>query len=267
MTLPKEIFIVDEQLKSDIRGNPHFENLPQDFTIVDIAELANAETNLQVESDNSLVPLKDYKNKGHLVQSELYKNRYYTPFEYQNKAHEELAALMALLCNFMGNNKFDFEFYEIKQDSSEKKESIEIEVEGSYKLIDGKARAEMSDLQKENDEKGEWVKVSTEVGGAKKTPQELREYIEREGININALPATFRTLVKTYLDSENAKPKSYEMQVDTIKNANKYTKMCKNFSASVGAQIFKIKLGVDINSESSCLHKVRTKIRYSVTFN
>ena len=268
MTLPKEIFIVDEQLKSDIRGNPYFEDLAKDFEIVNVAEITNAETNLQVKTNNSLVPLKDYKNKGHLVQSELYKNMYYTLFEYPNKAYEELAALMALLCNFMGNNvKFEFEFYEIKQDSIERKDDTRAEGKGSYKLIDGESSAEKSDLQKENDEKGEWVKFSTEVAQAKKTPEELKAYIKRKDINLDALPASFKTLVETYLDGENVELKSYERQEETINNANKYTQMCKKFSASVGAPIFKAKLGVDINSESSCLHKVRTKIRYSVTFN
>ena len=182
MALPKEIFIVDEQLKSDIRENPYYRNLAKGFEQVEAKDIKGENSNLQVKIGSSFIPLKDYKNKGPLVQSELYKNRYYTLFEYVNNSYEELAALMAKLCNFMGNNvKFEFEFYEIRNESNKSGSWTNGEFGMGYEGFFGtKTNSNSSDLQETNNGKGRGISFNTGVEGAKKTPKELKAYIERK---------------------------------------------------------------------------------------
>lgn len=265
--LPKEILIVDEQLKSDIRDNPYYEDLAKDFELVDIGDIQKQKA-LQVKSGNQVVPLSKYNKKGHLVQSELYLDKYYPLFEYANSAYEELASLMNLLCNFMGDNViFECEIYEESLDTSQLDSSLNIGGGGSYKAFEANAEYKSKDSQHTSNENGRWIKFGTKVSNTKKTPKELKNYIEQNHINLHALPTSFRALVETYLASENPKLQSYERQEDTLTQANKCTQKCKNFSANASfLPIFKAKFGVDFSDEANFSFKVKTKIRHNVRF-
>lgn len=267
MALPKEMFVVDEQLISDIRDNPHYEDLARDFELVDIRDIKSSKT-LQVKDGGKVVPLSDYNKKGHLVQSECYLNTYYPLFEYANNAYEELAGLMNKLCNFMGDNvKFECEIYEESLDTSQSNHSQSINGGFSYKLFDANAEYKSSNSQQTSSQNGRWITFSASVGNAKKTPKELKNYIEQNHINLHALPVSFRALVETYLQSPNAKLKSYERQEDTLKQASKCTQRCKKFSANVSyLPIFKAEFGMDLSDETNFSHKVQTKIRHAVSF-
>lgn len=266
--LPKEILVVDEQLRSDIRDNPYYEDLARDFELVDIENIKNQKT-FQVKSGNRPpMPLSEYNKKGHLVQSELYLDRYYPLFEYSNSAYEELAALMNLLCNFMGDNvKFECEIYEESLDISQSNTSINIVGGGNYKALEVNAECKSKDSQHISNENGRWIKFDTKVGNTKKTPKELKSYIEQNHINLHTLPASFRALVETYLQSPNAKIESYERQEYTLAQANKCIQKCKDFRANASfLPIFKAKFGVDFSGEESGFFKVKTQIRHSVRF-
>lgn len=266
--LPKEILIVDEQLKSDIRDNPYYEDLAKDFELVDSRDIKRSKE-LQVKDGNQPpMPLSEYNKKGHLVQDELYLNRYYPLFEYANSAYEELASLMNQLCNFMGDNvKFECEIYEESLENIQSSSSLNISGGGSYKGFEANAEYIQKYFQHTSNENGHWIKIDTKVSNTKKTPKELKNYIKQNHINLHALPASFRALVETYLASENPKIHSYERQEDTLAQANKCAQKCKAFSANASfLPIFKAKFGVDFSDETNFSFKVKTKIRHTVRF-
>lgn len=269
MALPKEMFVIDDQLKSDIRENPFYRDLARGFECVENKETKDSKhLQIQVKSEGRVVPLKDYNKMGHLVQSECYLNRYYPLFEYAKIAYEDLAGLMNLLCNFMGDNvKFECEIYEESLTNSQSSHSQNTSGGGNYKAFEANAEYNSSNSQETNNQNGRWIKFSANVSNAKKTPEELKNYIEQNYINLHALPASFRVLVETYLQSENAKFKSYERQEHTLEQASKCTKKCQSFTANASLlPIFKAEFGWDLSDETNSSRKVLTKIRHCVNF-
>lgn len=265
--LPNEIFIVDSQLKSDIRDNPHYEDLASGFELVEIGEIKKS-NGLKVEDGSREVDLSAYNKKGHLVQSEIYLNRYYPLFDYVKNAHHELGALMNLLCNFMGDNvKFECEICEERLYIVQSNNTLNVSGGGKSKALEGSATYNSKESQHTSSENWRQITFGAEVSNAKKTPKELNDYIEQKHINLHALPPSFRILVETYLDSPNAKLKGYESQIDTLAQASKYVQKCKNFCGKASyLGIFKADFGVDFSGEENGFLKVKTKIRHSVKF-
>lgn len=273
-----KIFIIDKQIKNHIKQIPAYNDMAKDFELVDTSSIYQKgffkrlfnKPNIQVVSNNTLMSLDEYQKTGHLIRSELYFDRYYPLFEYINTSYEELAALMAKLCNFMGDDvEFRFEFNEENFDSVELDKSTSVKAKGNYKGINVKADAKLSNNSKQEKEYDKRIDFKTRVANAKKTPKELDKYIKDNKINLRALPHSFKALVETYIDSNsNAQIKNYESQEYTISNATKYLKICKEFSSKADIMNFlKADFNLELDSQSSCLHRVKTKIIYSVIFH
>lgn len=287
--LPQAILIVEDkaQTKNDMARIQEYNEMANGFSLVDIDDLRRAnrpnllkqicgkDSKIQVYSDKKLVPIEVYPKKGHLVQSEIYKNRYYPLFEYANSSYEELASVMALLAHFMGDNvKFEFKYYN--------KESKEINIErsngawigGKYEKemqnIDGKLGGDITNITKTSEKNKIDMQLGTAVENLRKNPKELQKFIDNEMINIYALPDIFRAMLDTYLKSNNpsGKLKGYSSSEYTLKNVEKYTEICKKFALNVNIQEkFKAEFGIKIADESSSNSEIITKIRHSATFN
>ena len=170
----------------------------------------------------------------------------------------------------MGNNvKFEFEFYEIRNESNKSGSWTNGESGMGYEGFFGtKTNSNSSDLQETNNGKGRRISFNTGVEGAKKTPKELKAYIEKEGINIHALPRSFRVLVETYLESPNAKLTHFERKEFSIDYTNKYIQKCQEIASKTSIlKIFEVEFGTNFYSKESYFNMIRTKMRYNVTFN
>ena len=169
----------------------------------------------------------------------------------------------------MGDDvEFRFEFNEENFDSVELDKSTSVKAKGNYKGINVKADAKLSNNSKQEKEYDKRIDFKTRVANAKKTPKELNKYIKDNKINLRALPQSFKAL-RTYIDSTpNAQIQSYESQEYTISNATKYLKICKEFSSKADIMNFlKADFNLELDSQSSCLHRVKTKITHSVIFH
>lgn len=289
--LPQAILIVNNkaQMENHIAGgNEVYSEMANGFNLVDIDDLKRVnrqsllkqifrckDTKIQVYSDKKLVPIEDYPKKGHLVQSEIYNNRYYPLFEYANSSYEELASVMALLAHFMGDNvKFEFEYYkvELKEFKRERNNGFwavgkcEQEEQNIFEKLGG----DITNITKTSEKNKIDMQFGTAVENLRKNPKELQKFIDNEMINIYALPDIFRTMLDTYLKSNNpnGKLKGYSSKEHTLKNVEKYTEICKKFALNVNIQEkFKAEFGIKIADESSSNSEIITKIRHSATFN
>lgn len=288
--LPQAILIVEDkaQMKNDMARIQEYNEMANGFSLVDVDDLRRVnrqsllkqifgrkDTKIQVYSDKKLMPIEDYPKKGHLVQSEIYNNRYYPLFEYANSSYEELASVMALLAHFMGDNvKFEFEYYmeELKEFNTQRGNGAW--VDGNYvqdmQNIFVKLGGDITNITKTNEKNKIDMQFGTAVKNFRKNPKELQRFIDNEMINIGALPDIFRAMLNTYLESNNpnAKLKGYSSREHTLKNVEKYTEICKKFALNANIQEkFKAEFGIKIADESSSNSEIITKIKHSATFN
>ncbi len=288
--LPQAILIVEDkaQMKNDMARIQEYSEMANGFSLVDIDDLKRVnrqsllkqifrckDTKIQVYSDKKLMPIEDYPKKGHLVQSEIYNNRYYPLFEYANSSYEELASVMALLAHFMGDNvKFEFEYYKEKLKNFNMQRGNgawaggKCEQEGQNIFV--KLGGDITNITKTNEKNKIDMQFGTAVKNFRKNPKELQRFIDNEMINIDALPDIFRAMLNTYLKSNNsnAKLKGYSSREHTLKNVEKYTEICKQFALNANIQEkFKAEFGIKIADESSSNNEIITKIKHSATFN
>lgn len=287
--LPQAILIVEDkaQMKNDMARIQEYNEMANGFNLVDTDDLRRVnrqsllkricgkDSKIQVYSDNKLIPIEDYPKKGHLVQSEIYNNRYYPLFEYANSSYKELASVMALLAHFMGDNvKFEFKYYmeELKEFNAQRGNGVW--VGGNYaqdmQNIFVKLGGDITNITKTNEKNKIDMQFGTAVENLRKNPKELQKFIDSKMINIYALPDIFRAMLNTYLESNNpnAKLKGYSSREHTLKNVEKYTEICKQFALNANIQEkFKAEFGIKIADESSKNSEIITKIRHSATFN
>lgn len=262
--LPNKILIVDEQMKNDIRQLPDYHDMAKDFELVNVKD-SKAFKDFKVFKDSELIPLKDYE-KGHLIKSELHLNRYYPLFDYAENFYEDLAAILYELSSLMGAKKFVFAYTEEEMNKKEQCYEREAKLGGQNKLIDAELKGKLQELNNEANSNAKGLAINIQAHkGVKLNPTELDEYINKEGINLNALPPTFQSLIKSY--KQDVSLKSYQREKFESKSVEECQSTCKEFSASGGiVGIFKLEFGLKIDEESKSYEEMKKQLFFKIDF-
>lgn len=262
--LPNKILIVDEQLKNDIRQLPQYHDMAEGFELVDGKEI-QAFRDFKVFKDKELISLKDCQ-KGHLVKSELHFNRYYALFDYVENFYEDLAAILQELSSLMGATNFVFAYTEEEMNKKEQYYEKEAKLGGQYKFFEAECKTKSQQLNNEENYNAKGLKTKTQAHKGKKlSPKELDEYINKEEINLNALPQTFQALIRSY--KQGVALKSYERVKFESKSVKEYQSTCKELSAKAEiVGIFKTEFGLKIDEEFKSYEEMKKKLFFKIDF-
>ncbi len=261
--LPNKILIVDEQMENDIRQLPDYHDMAKDFELVNVKD-SKAFKDFKVFKDKELIPLKDYQ-KGHLIKSELHLNRYYPLFDYAENFYEDLAAILYELSSYMGAKNFVFAYTEEEMNKKEQCYEREAKLGGQNKLIDAELKGKSQELNNETNSNAKGLAINIAHKGIKLSPKELDEHINKEGINLNALPPTFQALIKSY--KQGVSLKSYQRGKFESKSVEECQSTCKEFSASGGiVGIFKLEFGLKIDEESKSYEEMKKQLFFKIDF-
>lgn len=262
--LPNKILIVDEQMKTDIRNIPQYHDMAEGFELVDVEEI-QAFKDFKVFKDKELMPLKDYQ-KGHLVKSELHLNRYYPLFDYAENFYEEAAAILQELSFLMGATNFIFAYTEEEKNEKEQCYETKARLGGQYKTMKLDLQGKLQESNNEENDKAKRLAINIQSHKGKKlSPKELDEYINKEGINLNALPPTFQALIKNY--KQGVSLKFYQWDKLEKQSVKECQSTCKEFSANVKIiGIFKAEFDLKIDKGSKSYEEIKKQLFFKIDF-
>lgn len=266
--LGEKILIADDQLMTDLRFDPDTIAMTNGFRVLNINQIPN--TNCQVKTHGQLVPLKQF-GTGHLIKSEFYFDRYYPLVEHAEKSSDELLYLMSLITSFMGENVHFI--HEYKQTSIKNgKESHDFgwkagaNYTGQNFMFDGGASYNRNQDESHSQSQKNMRYNEMITKGKAKSPQELKQWLQRECVNVEALPPVFRAMVRTYLEGN--KPSYFDYVEHTMHHTQNSVRDCLNFRSKLNVcMIFKAKFGINLEDKFSDDFTYISKIRYAVKFS
>ncbi|TQR34425.1 hypothetical protein DMB92_00200 [Campylobacter sp. MIT 99-7217] len=267
--LPDKIFIADKQMKFNTKFDKAYKDISDKFTIVERDSLPDEAKDIKIHGNMHEVPINEAKF-GLYVQSPVYKNRYYPLYKYDNNVYYgEIWECMHDLANRMGDNVKIVAAGFLEEVSSENNSSsFSVGAGGNYKVYNGEAEFKREVEANKERNNSTTTSVGTRVMGGKHTRKELHEYINKEHINIDALPTEFKNLVKLFLDKDEVKLGGYEYKIETIKTNDEYLDISNKFSLNGGVSlIFSAKFDIDTKEAHEKQYKRKHKIAYSIAFN
>lgn len=272
MNLPNkpEILVLDEETKELYEINPlKSEPITKGYEMI----LADDERfrDYSVKKENKVIcPIQNLNENLYLVHSGIRNNLYFPLKDFQILYRDELRTILIDISKRMGIKKYEFEYFEKKINVEECKEAANVEAGGEYKTVDAVAEysKEVSQYTKAEgyDEKFIKNKFPNSVAVSK---EELQKFIDKEQINLEALPPEFASEVKYYLEygKVNAVGGLLEQTEEMATSLQKCTNSLVNMSINVGVADF-LRAGVKANfiSESKTFYSFYSKIRWRLEF-
>lgn len=201
------------------------------------------------------------------VKSHIYKDTFYPIQHFDQMYREDLFSVMTAIASRLGAKSIEFRYLQ-KQDierKEKKQKSGQASVDARGVTIDAKGAQEDSrDYYSEE----KWSECEKHDGLSDRRwgKEELREYIDKENIAIDALPRAFRERLKRYLDDGEVSgsfEKTEKMDSFVKDNAK------KNMDLKMKLDAKKI-IGINLQLNSDCSFQEKnsftSEIKYRVEF-
>lgn len=277
----EKVFIASKTMQNAMRIDPEYADIQkelkkEDFKVVCFDDAQNKE----LFSGDKSKPIGDYQ--GLAIRSDLYdgdKSFYPLP-NYSQNYFIQLNMLMKRIAGYMGACKWEFSYVEEVFESQEQNKGFDIsgsakssswsEGTGKNKITHGAdfgiggGYANASNSRQSNDAKFSY-KRSEELE-RKKSPQELADFIKKQGINLNAFDPSFKEQISDYINGE--KIGTTSQIVDKSERIIEYNKtLCKILANGDICKFFKAKFKRDLQDELKTEHRQRVKLLYRMTFD
>lgn len=267
----QEILVLDYDTRTLYKKNPKdTEPLTQGYEIIlkDDSEFGD----YLVKRKSNRIPIKNLpENENlYLVHSELRNNLFFPLKDFQILYRDELRTILSDISKRMGIKKYEFEYFEKEINLEKFRKDSNFEAGGKYKIVEASAKYSKEVSQdteaKAYDKKFIEGKFPNSVAVSK---EELQKFIDKEQINLSALPPEFASEVKYYLDYGviNAKGGFLEQTEEMATSLQKCANSLVNMSINVGVADF-LRAGVEANfiSEEKTSYSFYSKIRWKLEF-
>lgn len=272
MNLPNKtkILVLDEETKELYDINPlKSEPLTQGYEIIlkDDLEFGDYRVKLQLQSNQ--IPIKKLpENENlYLVHSELRNDLFFPLKDFQELYRNELRTTLFALAMKMGAKSYEFEFYKEEKNLEERKKRLETGVGGSYKGVSAEMKASVEKKESSEAERSTEKLVKGNFQNNKAvSKEELQKFIDKENINLNALPPEFAELIRCY-DGTSQIGGNFKQTEKLTTSLQKSAKFLVDMSLDVGVAGF-LRAGVEANfiSESKTSYSFYSKIRWKLEF-
>lgn len=207
----KPIMLVDRPTEISItENNPQAKDIiAKDFDIE--SNLAKLEgyyiKSTSGNTKGKLVPLAEYATLQNdtmikpLVPSELYENVYFEAESFGQQYWEEYEAIVKQFILKLGNGSSWKVCYSKEEFESYKKEQkTRAEIDGRYKVVGGEVKVDSSNKQSQESAKSHSKEVNMASFQPKCSVEEVRQWIEENKINVEALPTQLQIIIKEFLE-------------------------------------------------------------------
>lgn len=208
----KPIMLVDRPTEISItENNPQAKDIiAKDFDIE--SNLAKLEgyyvKSTSGNTKGKLVPLAEYATLQNdtmikpLVPSELYENVYFEAESFGQQYWEEYEMIVKRFIIKLGGNGSTHKIFWSKEkfESYKYRQALKAEVEGGYKGITAKGEVNSSDKQSQESAKTHTKEATATSFQPKCSVEEVRQWIEENKINVEALPNQLQIIIKEFLE-------------------------------------------------------------------
>lgn len=209
-----------------------------------------------------------------LVKSKILTNCYYPMEQYEEFYKADLEKTIKILASFMGAKEVIIECEKefIQKTSSHTGVNQEIKVKSNVKNMDvdinyranGGYKTEQNSYE-QNQNKSSLK--SNESITIKKTKEELKEWIDKNYINKDALPDFFQAILTIYLDNGHITGEHSNTQVDKIKeNVIKEFTLFSDLKAKINNLPYNIGTSLGFNNTKETDHEKKYYINYYIKF-
>lgn len=278
----EKVFIASKTMQNAMRLDPEYADIKkelerEDFKVVCFDDVQNKE----LFSGDKSKPIGDYQ--GLAIRSDLYvgdKSFYPLP-NYSQNYLTHLEMVMREIADYMGACEWEFSYVEEVFESQEKNKDFDIsgsakssswsEGTGANKITHGADigvgfdYASASNSLQSNDAKFSYNRKEQLVK-PKKSPQELEDFIKKQGINLYAFDPSFKKQVRDYINGEKIGTTSHE--VDKSGHITEYNKAIRKINANADiCKFFEAKFNLVLQDELKTEHKQRVKLLYKMSFD
>lgn len=278
----EKIFIADEKMQNAMRLDPEYADIKKELEREDFKVVCFDDTqNKELFSGDKSTPIDDYQ--GMVIRSDLYvDDKSFYPLRYYSQSYfVQLNMLMKRIAGYMGACKWEFSYveeifdYKAQNDSSDTSGSVESrswsEGRGANKITHGADigvgfdYASASNSLQSNDAKFSY-NHKEQLVKPKKSPQELEDFIKKQGINLNAFDPSFKKQICDYINGEKIGMTS--QIVDKSGHITEYNKTIRKINANADiCKFFEAKFNLDLQDELKTEHKQRVKLLYRMSFD
>lgn len=137
-----------------------------------------------------------------LVPSELYENVYFEAESFGQQYWEEYEMIVKRFIIKLGGNGSTHKIFWSKEkfESYKYRQALKAEVEGGYKGITAKGEVNSSDKQSQEPAKTHTKEATATSFQPKCSVEEVRQWIEENKINVEALPSQLQIIIKEFLE-------------------------------------------------------------------
>lgn len=277
----EKIFIADEKMQNQMELDHKYKDIKKEIEREDFKVVCFDDThNKELFSGDKSTPIDDYQ--GMVIRSDLYvEDKSFYPLRYYSQSYfVQLNMLMKRIAGYMGACKWEFsyveEIFEHKTQngsadiSGSAKSSSWSEGTGINKVTHGAdigvgfGYASASNSLYSNDAKFAY-QHSEELVERKKSPQELADFIKKQGINLNAFDPSFKEQISDYINGE--KISTTSQIVDKSERIIEYNKTLRKIKANLDiCDFFKTNFKLDLQDELKTEHRQRVKLLYRMSF-
>lgn len=278
----EKVFIASKTMQNAMRIDPEYADIQkelkkEDFKVVCFDDVQNKEL---FSSDKSK-PIGDYQ--GLAIRSDLYEGdkSFYPLPNYSQNYFTQLEVVMREIADYMGACEWEFSYVEEVSESQEKNKDFDIsgsakssswsEGTGANKITHGADigvgldYASASNSLQSNDAKFSY-NHKEQLVKPKKSPQELEDFIKKQGINLDAFDPSFKKQVSDYINGEKIGTTSHE--VDKSGHITEYNKTIRKINANADiCKFFEAKFKLDLQDELKTEHSQRVKLLYKMSFD
>ncbi|MDA3046634.1 hypothetical protein OFO10_05630 [Campylobacter sp. VBCF_06 NA8] len=265
-----EILVLDDMTKEKYSISPkRSEPLTKGYEMI-LAEDERFRDYFVKKENKVICPIQNLNENLYLVHSGIRNNLYFPLKDFQILYRDELRTILSDISKRMGIKRYEFEYFEQEINLEKFRKDLNIGAGGEYKAIKASAKfsKEVSRSKEAKAYEGKFIKgeFPNSVAVSK---EELQKFIDKEQINLSALPPEFASEVKYYLDYGviNAKGGSLEQTEEMATSLQKCANSLVNMSLNVGVAGF-LRAGVEANfiNESETSYSFYSKIRWKLEF-
>lgn len=263
-----KIFIVNDEMWHIMRRDPLYDDFrneleKEDFDIVCLDDIQH----IKLFGADKEYAIGNYQ--GMAVRSDLYLvDKYFYPMlNYAESYFEHLNLVMGDIAECMGASAWEFRYLEERYESN--KQSSGISANANVNIANkGGGGAEYGQTNTNgNVDESKYSQITKAKfdTNRKKSPQELKAYMDEQNIDIDIFEPHFKDRIQKYIKGENVL--DLERDIDNAKHIQQYEEICHKLSANTKVcRVFDTKLKLDLKSKLNTERKYRTKIHYKMTF-
>ncbi|OBV28746.1 hypothetical protein BKN38_08125 [Helicobacter sp. CLO-3] len=271
----KIIMLVDEITKHDIdTWQPSIYDGFKESNLVVFKDIEGCNWKVKCSHTKQWIPFSKPDEKdgsiAFYVSSPLYKNRFYALHEFDGLFIEDMTRVLYDIAKKMGCKEYWFDGYRYVMKDNKRNASTKTEGGAGYNsgVSINVSETRIEDWQNKHIDKEE--RHSKAVGSAAKvSKEELAEYIESEGINIEIFPGIIPVAIKGFLSSGECDDVVVVLRMENFTMNKEYTSFSNHIEAHPYIPIFEKMVGGKYNSQSAeeSMQYSRKEIVIKLVFN